>query len=165
MGITSSYSRTKSKEGGVGYSWEYNAETVGYKAYMIDLIAAICLEQMKKLPHQLETRRNIQRKYNQNLNDIIHTPYWSETGQHYPARVEAEDRNKLIKYLADKNIGTSVHYKPLHKHGVVSKTNQRDYPIANKEWLKLISLPCHPAMNEYDINYVIFWVKEYFKNK
>tara|TARA_Y100001968_G_scaffold29596_1_gene22938 strand:+ start:146 stop:1255 length:1110 start_codon:yes stop_codon:yes gene_type:complete len=165
MGITSSYSRSNLKGRGVGYSWEYNAETIGYKAYMIDLIAAICLEQMKKLPHQLKIRRHIQTRYNLSLKNYIQIPFWSETGQHYPARVKVEDRDKLIEYLADKNIGTSVHYKPLHKHGVVSKMNQRDYPVANIEWLKLISLPCHPAMTDNDIDYVIYWVKEYFKNK
>ena len=40
--------------------------------------------------------------------------------------------------------------------------NQRDYPVANKEWKKLISLPCHPGMTEEDIDYVIYWVKKYF---
>ena len=32
-----------------GYAWDYEVDTLGYKAYMIDLMAAICLEQMKKL--------------------------------------------------------------------------------------------------------------------
>jgi len=40
--------------------------------------------------------------------------------------------------------------------------NQREYPSADVEWQKLISLPCHPAMSEEDISYVIYWVKEYF---
>ena len=40
--------------------------------------------------------------------------------------------------------------------------NQTDYPVANDEWLKLITLPCHPAMTDDDIDYVIYWIKEYF---
>ena len=39
----------------------------------------------------------------------------------------------------------------------------REFPIADKEWLKLISLPVHPAMTEEDIDYVIYWVNQYFK--
>jgi len=26
----------------------------------------------------------------------------------------------------------------------------------------LITLPCHPAMTDEDIDYVIYWVREYF---
>ena len=48
LGITSTYSRSKSRNGTPGYAWDYDVDVVGYKAYMIDLTAAICLEQMKK---------------------------------------------------------------------------------------------------------------------
>ena len=60
----------------------------------------------------------------------------------------------LIDYLASKNIHTSVHFKPLHKYNVVKSMNQREYPVADVEWKKLISLPCHPGMNDEDIDYV-----------
>ena len=43
--------------------------------------------------------------------------------------------------------------------------NQRDYPVANVEWKKLISLPCHPGVSEEDIDYVIYWVKKYFSEE
>ena len=39
----------------------------------------------------------------------------------------------------------------------------RLFPVADKEWLGLVSLPVHPAMTEEDIDYVIYWVNEYFK--
>ena len=39
----------------------------------------------------------------------------------------------------------------------------RKFPIADKEWLRLISLPVHPAMTEEDIDYVIYWVNKYFE--
>jgi len=38
----------------------------------------------------------------------------------------------------------------------------RDYPVADREWRKLLSLPCHPGMTQEDIDYVIYWVKEYY---
>ena len=40
--------------------------------------------------------------------------------------------------------------------------NQRAYPVADVEWKKLISLPCHPGMNDEDIDYVMYWVREFF---
>ena len=69
---------------------------------MIDLSAAICLEQMKKLPKNLEFRRHIQKRYNEELAEFIQPPAHSETVQYYCARVPEEHRDGLIDYLADK---------------------------------------------------------------
>jgi len=165
LGISSTYSRVNKSgnpTGRPGYSWDYEVNMLGYKAYMIDLSAAICLEQMKKLPAHLARRREIQKAYNTNLGDIIETPVHSETVQYYCARVPAEHRDSLIDYLADKKVHTSVHFKPLHKYSIVKQN--REYPVADTEWLKLISLPVHPAMSDHDVEYVTYWVREYFKN-
>lgn len=163
LGITSTYSRVKKGDeltGKPGYSWDYEIDVLGYKCYMIDLQAAICLEQMKKLPKHLEWRRYIQKRYNEELFELIRIPEHSETVQHYAARVPSMERDNLIDYLSDKKIHTSVHYKPLHNHSIVKQN--RDYPVANREWKKLVSLPCHPGMTEEDIEYVIYWIKEFY---
>jgi perosamine synthetase len=163
LGISSTYSRVRKDDtltGKPGYSWDYEVDILGYKCYMIDLQAAICLEQMKKLPKNLEMRRYIQKRYNEELSGLIKTPVWSETVQYYCARVPIDHRDSLIDYLADKKIHTSVHFKPLHKYSIVKQ--DRNYSIADVEWKKLISLPCHPGMTEEDIDYVIYWMREYF---
>ena len=163
LGISSTYSRVKKDDGLTGrpgYSWDYEVDVLGYKCYMIDLQAAICLEQMKKLPKNLEWRRHIQKCYNDELGELIRTPAWSETVQYYCARVPAAERDDMIDYLADKKIHTSVHFKPLHKYEIVKQN--REYPVADREWRKLLSLPCHPGMTQEDIDYVIYWVKEFY---
>ena len=48
-------------------------------------------------------------------------------------------------------------YSPLEQN--------RDYPVCKTEWVKLISLPCHNAMLEEDIDYVIYWVNKYFDER
>ena len=164
LGISSTYSRVKNSQNDKpGYAWDYDIEKLGIKCYMIDIQAALCLEQMKKLPKHLKWRRYIQSRYNKELNHLIQIPPHSETVQYYCAKVNPEDRDDLINYLANKKIHTSVHFKPLHKFKVLEQN--REYPVADKEWLRLISLPCHNCMTEDDINYVIYWVKEYFKEK
>jgi len=90
-------------------------------------------------------------------------PPWSETAQYYCARVPKEFRDELILYLSTKKIHTSVHFKPLHKYQVVKQ--QKAFPIADDEWLKLITLPVHPGMTDEDVEYVIYWVKNYFDEK
>ena len=88
--------------------------------------------------------------------------------QYYCAKVPHADRDNLIDYLASKNVHTSVHFKPLHKYEIIQKHMThpgREFKVADHEWLGLVSLPVHPAMTEEDIDYVIYWVNEYFKNK
>ena len=171
FGVSSTFSRVNKKDGITGkpgYTWDYEVDKIGYKCYMIDLTAAMCLEQMKKLPKNLEWRKHIQTKYNNELPSQVIRPAWSETVQYYCAKVPQSDRDNLIDYLASKNIHTSVHFKPLHKYEIIQKHlthPKRKFPVADKEWLKLVSLPCHAAMTEDDIDYVIYWVNEYFKTK
>ena len=143
-----------------GYVWDYEVKTIGYKSYMNDIQASICLEQLKKLPEYLQKRRKIQRRYNNELSEYIMIPEWSETVQFYSARVNKKCRDSLISYLASKKIHSTVHFKPLHLHPILSQN--RNFPVADSEWKKLVSFPCHPGMNDDDIDYVIYWIKEYF---
>ena len=164
LGISSTYSRThKDKNIKSNYSWDYDVSLLGYKCYMTDINACIALEQMKKLPKHLELRRTIQNLYNNELSEYIKIPQWSETVQYYCARVDSKHRDHLIDFLAEKKIHTSVHFKPLHLHTLLRKMNKRNYEVADVEWKKLISLPCHPGMSKYDVNYVIYWINNYFE--
>ena len=74
----------------------------------------------------------------------------------------SEHREPLIEYLATKKIHTSVHFKPLYKFKPLLQN--RDYPVCDTEWEKLITLPCHNRMEKEDIEYVIYWVNSYFEN-
>ena len=159
FGVSSTWSRASGQT--PGYAWDYQVDILGYKYYMIDIMAAIGLEQMKKLPKHLEFRRHIQSRYNRELNSLIERPPHSETVQYYVGRVPSEHRDKLIDYLADKKIHTSVHFKPLYKYTPLKQ--DREYPVCETEWTKLISLPCHNRMKEEDIDYVVYWVNKYFE--
>ena len=159
FGVSSTWSRASGQT--PGYAWDYQVDMLGYKYYMIDIMAAIGLEQMKKLPKHLEFRRHIQSRYNEELNVLVERPPHSETVQYYVGRVPSEHRDKLIDYLADKKIHTSVHFKPLYKYTPLLQ--DREYPVCESEWTKLISLPCHNNMKDEDIDYVVYWVNKYFE--
>ena len=38
------------------------------------------------------------------------------------------------------------------------------FPIADTEWLKMISIPVHLHMTDEDIDYVIYWINKFFYN-
>ena len=171
FGVSSTFSRVAKEDtvtGKPGYTWDYEVDKIGYKCYMIDLAAALCLEQMKKLPKNLELRRYIQSRYNKGLCEQVERPPFTDTVQYYCAKVPAEHRANLIDYLASKNVHTSVHFKPLHKYEIIQKHAThpgREFPIADKKWLRLVSLPVHPGMTEEDIDYVIYWVNKFFEEE
>ena len=160
FGVSSTWSRAKSLDGKPGYTWDYAVDLIGYKYYMIDIMAAICLEQMKKLPKHLEFRRHIQKRYNKELDHNIQRPHHSETVQYYCSKVDPKHRDNLINYLSSKKIHTSVHFKPLYLYEPLKQN--RKYPVCDVEWKKLISLPCHNRMKEEDIDYVVYWVNQFF---
>jgi len=178
FGVSSTWSRAQGASGKPGYAWDYQVEILGYKYYMIDIMAAICLEQMKKLPEHLKFRRHIQKRYNKELHPLIERPPHSETVQYYCAKLPEKllniapdgsgysgkiSRDNLIDYLADKKIHTSVHFKPLYKYGPLQQ--DREYPVCEAEWVKLISLPVHNRMKESDIDYVIYWVNKWMEEE
>tara|TARA_R110002051_G_scaffold312119_1_gene387020 strand:+ start:5315 stop:6427 length:1113 start_codon:yes stop_codon:yes gene_type:complete len=169
FGVSSTFSRVNKNDtvtGKPGYTWDYEVDKIGYKCYMTDLTAVLCLEQMKKLPKNLEWRRHIQARYNAELCHEVERPPFSDTVQYYCAKVPTSHRAELINYMATKNVHTSVHFKPLHKYEIIQKYlthPDKECPVADKEWLKLVTLPVHSAMTEEDIDYVIYWVNKYFK--
>ena len=144
-----------------GYAWDFTVSQIGYKAYMNDLTAALLLSQLNKLEGFLKIRMNVQKRYNNELPDEIYRPNWSDTCQFYSAGVDSKFRNDLMQFLSTKKIHTTVHFKPLHLHPIFKQ--ERAYPVADLEWKKFISFPCHSAMTEKDIDYVIYWVKNFFK--
>ena len=178
FGVSSTWSRAADSSGTrPGYAWDYQVNILGYKYYMIDIIAALGLSQMKKLSQFLDTRRHIQKRYNEELSSVIERPAYSDTVQYYCARLPEKrynfapdgsgfssiGRDQLIDYLADKKIHTSVHFKPLHQYDILKRN--RVYSIADVEWLKLISLPCHNGMTDDDIDYVVYWVNKFIEDE
>jgi len=132
---------------------------------MVDMMAAICLEQMKKLPKHLEWRRHIRDRYDKELHHIIDPPYRSDTVQYYPIMVPHKLRDELIDYLSDKKIHTSVHFKPLYLYAAMKPHltyPDRTYDESDYIWKGLLSLPCHNGMTDDDIDYVIYWVNKFF---
>jgi perosamine synthetase len=165
FGIESTYDRINNTPGSNSvYRWQYDIDILGYKYYMIDLTAALGLSQMAKLDENIKRRQYIQEKYNAAFKDIEHIvlPPFSYTVQHYVIKVDPEKRNKLIDYLKEKNIHTSVHYRPLHLFTYYKSTSS--FPVADKEWVKMITLPVHLNMSDHDIDYIIYWVKQFFNS-
>jgi len=77
------------------------------------------------------------------------------------------DRSTFIEYLRKANIGVSVHWMPLHMHPYYRETygySAEDYPVAYKQYHRVISLPIYSAMSDEDIIDVIAAVTQIADN-
>ena len=155
-------------------SWFYQIVGPGYKYNMNNIQGAIGVEQLKKLEQFIIKRRELAQHYNRLLKDVsgVITPTEKSYTKHafhlYPLLLNTDKitRDQLILRLKEYNVGTSVHFIPLHMHPFYQNKynfNKGDFPIA--EWLfeKEVSLPMYPGMTLQDVEYVVDAIKEILK--
>jgi len=148
-------------------SWEYDVVAPGYKYNMPDVNAAIGLAQLEKAEFLRLKRQAVVESYYEQLKslDTIDLPVTKVAfGDHswhlFPIVLKPEasvNRNVFIENLADKGIGTSVHYKPLHHMSYYRekyKLKKEDYPNAEKIWRGTVTLPLFPDMKQEQVDYV-----------
>jgi dTDP-4-amino-4,6-dideoxygalactose transaminase len=71
-------------------------------------------------------------------------------------------RDEFILKLRERNIGTSVHFIPLHLHSYYQRVHgykKGDFPVAERIYEREISLPLYAGMSEQDVDDVIDAVK------
>jgi len=154
-------------------SWYYEVLLPGYKYNMTDIQAALGIHQLRKLDDFIAIRRRYARMYDEGFADmpeverpIIHSDR-THTYHLYVIRLNLErltiDRAQFIEELKALNIGTSVHFIPVHLHPYYRNTfgyRPGDCPVAERLYERIISLPLFPRMTEDDVRDVIQAVKD-----
>jgi len=154
-------------------SWYYEIVAPGFKYNMTDIQAAIGLVQLKRLEEMQSRRYEIVRQYNDAFGgiDALQTPTERPNVQSawhlYVLRLNLDkltiDRNRFIDEMKARNIGTSVHFIPIHLHPYYRDTfgwKPEDFPIAYHEFHRLVSLPLHPGLTDEDVADVVAAVKD-----
>jgi dTDP-4-amino-4,6-dideoxygalactose transaminase len=151
-----------------GGSWYYEVVLPGFKCNMTDLQAALGLRQLEKLEGFQRRRREIVARYTKAFADApaieppVERPGVSSAWHLYVIRLRLErlsiDRNRFIEELTARNIGTSVHFIPVHLHPYYRDRygfSPEDFPMAHAAYHRIISLPLHPRLSDEDVNDVI----------
>jgi perosamine synthetase len=149
-------------------SWYYEVINAGYKYNLTDLAASLGVEQLKKCQSFYQARRRIRSMYDAAFAELpeIKIPVCRPDVQHawhlYVIQLELErlkiDRREFIEELKGENIGTSVHFIPLHLHPYYRDTfgyRPEDFPTASAVYERIISLPIYPGMTDQDAGDVI----------
>jgi dTDP-4-amino-4,6-dideoxygalactose transaminase len=151
-----------------GGAWRYDILLPGFKYNMTDIQASLGLAQLKKLGAFDARRRQIVAQYQEAFggDDALECPVERSEVSHawhlYVLRIRPEvlriDRDRFIEELTRRNIGTSVHFIPIHTHPYYRDTYgyvAEDLPVAAQAFERLISLPLHPRLSDADVGDVI----------
>jgi perosamine synthetase len=152
-----------------GGTWYYEVAEAGYKYNMTDVAAAMGIVQLGRSDELLAERQRLSRRYRSglaasNVADLVDLP--PDGPGHawhlFVIRLNLDrltiDRAALIDALREDGIGTSVHFIPLHLHPYYRRhTDARstDFPVANSEYARVVSLPIWPGMGDRSIDRVI----------
>jgi dTDP-4-amino-4,6-dideoxygalactose transaminase len=123
-----------------------------------------------------ERREEIARNYTEAFVDLpLRTPFVArpedEHSWHlYVIQLELEQikisRDEFIEKMAQKGIGTSVHFIPLHLHPYWRDRydfKPTDFPVALDCYQRAVSLPIYSKMTNDDVGRVIKAVKDTLK--
>lgn len=149
-------------------SWYYEIIAPGYKYNMTDIAAALGIAQLRKCDRMWQWRTEIAQRYTKAYADLpeVEVPYVHADVQHawhlYIIRLNLErlrcDRTQFTEQLKAQNIGTSVHFIPLHLHPYYRQEygyQPHDFSSAYNIYKRVISLPIYPGMCNQDVEDVI----------
>ncbi len=147
--------------------WQYDVVAAGYKYNMPDLNAAVGLAQFERAFEFHEARVRLAARYFEALADldVLELPVSSvdpcDHAWHlFPVVIRPGsgfDRDSIVDRLAAAGVGSSVHYRPLHRMSYWSQeTGSRpdEFPGAEHRWRGTFSLPLYPSMTEAEQQHV-----------
>ncbi len=74
-------------------------------------------------------------------------------------------RNEFIEKMNERGIGLAVHYKPINQLSYYKKMYNlkgSDFPIANKLFNSIVSLPLYPLLRQREVDYITSTIKELY---
>jgi dTDP-4-amino-4,6-dideoxygalactose transaminase len=151
-----------------GGKWAYDIVEPGFKYNMPDIQAAIGLQQLRRFDKMQARRKQIVETYNAAFGSqsAFMTPttrdHVTNAYHLYVLRMRSSEltinRDQFIQELTARNIGTSVHFIPIHMHSYYrNKYNYApdDFPVTHQAFQQMVSLPLSPSMSDQDVADVI----------
>tara|TARA_B110000008_G_C16917706_1_gene543388 strand:+ start:327 stop:1484 length:1158 start_codon:yes stop_codon:yes gene_type:complete len=151
--------------------WFYQQIDLGFNYRLTDIQAALGISQINRLEHYVEKRHKIALNYNKAFKELpLKTPYQhSDTKSSFHLYVIQLIENKqtlskkdLFDRLRKLGIGVNLHYIPVHTQPYFKKFGFKlgDFPVAEKYYKNVISIPMYPTLQENQQNFVISSIKK-----
>jgi len=146
-----------------GHGSLYDIVVPGYKANLSDVLAAIALVQLGKIERHAEIRRRQFAIYDEavveleGIEPLARDPRDTHALHLYAVLIDPEragaTRDEYQQALTRENIGTSIHFLPVHTLTAYRERypDQPPLPIAERAGEEVLSLPLSPAHADDDI--------------
>ena len=146
--------------------WEYNIKEPFIKMLPTNIAASIGIVQLDRLNELQLTRKKIWTRYQQAFDNeewIINPqePSENETHSYFTYAIRTHKRNKLAKYLLEREIYTTLRYHPLHLNSLYNYSMK----LPNSEQLNsdCLNIPLHPNLTEKQVSFIIESIIEFKK--
>lgn len=146
-----------------GHATAYDIIELGYNFRLDDIHAAIAIEQLKKLPGDLEQRIAVRKRYIELLSKVenVVVPFADNTEftSNYIMPIvitkgTVEDRDAIRNKIHEAGVQTSVHYPAIHRFSIYKEYGavlpQTEY-VTDHE----ITLPMYAALTMEDVEYIV----------
>jgi dTDP-4-amino-4,6-dideoxygalactose transaminase len=152
-------------------AWQYEVVAPGYKYNMTDLAASLGVHQLAKAYRFQRRRGAIAAYYSKSFADLplILPPGGPGEETHswhlFVVRLRDESRvlrDQFIREMAERGIGCSVHFIPLHLHPYWRDRyalKPEDFPCAEAAFRSAVSLPIYTKLTDEDVERVVSAVR------
>ena len=142
--------------------WVRVASMPGYNFRMSNIMAAIGVEQMKKLRGFNEARQKIAERYVRRLDGIDQIEFqqvpegFQSSWQMFTVLVPAGRRDQMLKHLRQSGVAASVHFDPPVHTQPPYRSLKRGSALDVTEDVasSIITLPIYPGMSMDDVDFV-----------
>jgi dTDP-4-amino-4,6-dideoxygalactose transaminase len=143
-----------------GHGSLYDIAVPGYKANLSDVLSSIALVQLDKVDKHAEIRARHVAIYDEGIAglDGVEAVARDARDVHanhlYVVRITFANRDDVQRALADENIGTSIHFLPVHRLTAYRDRlapNQPELPVTDRAGAEVLSLPLSPAHSDDDV--------------
>jgi dTDP-4-amino-4,6-dideoxygalactose transaminase len=144
-----------------GHGSRYDVAVPGYKANLSDVLSSIALVQLDKVAEHAEIRRRHVAIYEEGVADlegveqVARDPRDVHANHLFVVRVSFADRDEVQQALTDENIGTSIHFLPVHQLSAYRDrlaARQPPLPVTERAGAEVLSLPLSPAHTDEDVH-------------
>lgn len=146
-----------------GHATSYDIVELGYNFRLDDIRASIAIEQMKKLPRDLERRIAVRNRYLERLAAVkgVIVPFADNTEfvSNYIMPVVLADSNKerrdaIRDKMHEAGVQTSVHYPAIHRFSIYKDFNislpMTEYVTDNE-----ITLPMYASLTDEEVDFIV----------
>jgi UDP-4-amino-4,6-dideoxy-N-acetyl-beta-L-altrosamine transaminase len=139
--------------------WYYEMHEVGWNYRACELQCALGVSQLERLDEGIKRRREIAQRYDallSGLNCLAVPRFDSGHVWHlYPLTIDfaaaGKSRGQVMRELAQRGVGTQVHYIPVNSQPYYRKISNDRTPNADKYYARTLSIPMYNGLSDEDV--------------